>query len=102
MVQTLPMGAVYLFRRATLRRLRVKVALVGASVILAACSKTEDGQLQVQVPDVDVKVSRDTVTLPTPDLPNVNIGTKRDTVALPTVGTKRTEIQRPTAEVKRP
>jgi hypothetical protein len=80
----------------------VCAALIALAAALPACSKTEDGQLQVQVPDVDVKVSRDTVTIPTPNLPSVDVGTKRDTITTPTVGTKRTEIQRPTADVKRP
>jgi hypothetical protein len=76
--------------------------LLGMAAMLPACSKTEDGQLQVQVPDVDVKVGRDTVTIPQPNLPDVDVGTKRDTITTPTVGTKRTEVQRPTADVKRP
>jgi hypothetical protein len=88
-------------RRLTVRPL-LKVALAAATLGVAACSKTEDGQLQVQVPDVDVKVSRDTLTVPVPNLPDVDVGTKRDTVTVPTVGTKRTEVQRPTADVKRP
>jgi hypothetical protein len=86
-----------------LRRLALnaafRAALLAAAVALPACSKTDDGQLQVQVPDVDVKVGRDTVTVPAPNLPDVDIGTKRDTV---TVGTRRTEVQRPTVDVKRP
>jgi hypothetical protein len=79
-------------------------ALVAATVTLAACKKTDDGQLQVQVPDVDIKVRRDTVTVPLPSVPSVEIGTKRDTVTTPTVdvGTKRTEIRRPTAKTKQP
>ena len=76
--------------------------LLGMATMLPACSKTEDGQLQVQVPDVDVKVGRDTVTIPQPNLPDVDVGTKRDTITTPTVGTKRTEVQRPTVDVKRP
>ncbi len=76
--------------------------LLACTVTFGACSKTEDGQLQVQVPDVDVKVGRDTVTVPAPSLPDVDIGTKRDTITTPTVGTKRTEVQRPTVDVKRP
>lgn len=71
-----------------------------ATAGLAACSKTEDGQLEVKVPEVDVKVRTDTVQAP--NLPNVEVGTKRDTITTPTVGTKQTEIQRPTAETKRP
>jgi hypothetical protein len=88
------------------RRLTFKTAaggvLIAVAAVLAACSKTEDGQLQVQVPDVDVKVSRDTVTIPTPNLPSMDVGTKRDTITTPTVGTKRTEVRRPTVDVKRP
>lgn len=88
-------------RRVTLHAVRA-LSLTALAAALGACRKTEDGQVQVQVPDVDVKISRDTVTVPTPNLPNVDVGTKRDTVTVPTVGTKRTEVQRPTADVKRP
>jgi hypothetical protein len=83
------------------RVLRLTAAVV-AIVAIAACSKTEDGQLQVQVPDVDVKVGRDTLTVPAPNLPSVDVGTKRDTITTPTVGTKRTEVRRPTVDLKRP
>ena len=83
-------------------RIGLSAMLLGMATILPACSKTEDGQLQVQVPDVDVKVGRDTVTIPQPNLPDVDVGTKRDTITTPTVGTKRTEVQRPTVDVKRP
>jgi hypothetical protein len=83
-------------------RPRVSLHAAALLVALAACQKTDDGQLQVEVPDVDVKVSRDTVTLRAPNLPSVDIGTKRDTVTTPTVGTKQTEVQRPTVDVKRP
>jgi hypothetical protein len=88
-------------RRLTLEA-AVSAALIAVAAALPACSKTDDGQIQVQVPDVDVKVSRDTLTIPTPNLPSVDVGTKRDTITTPTVGTKRTEIQRPTVELKRP
>ena len=78
--------------------------VVGAALLvalgLAACSKTDDGQLQVKVPEVDVKVRTDTVQAPT--LPDVDVGTKRDTVTVPTVGTKRAEVRRPTVDTKRP
>ena len=81
-------------------------AVLGMAVVsLAAvpgCSRTDDGQVQVEVPDVDVKVGRDTVNLQAPNLPNVDVGTKRDTITTPTVGTKRTEVRRPTVDVKRP
>jgi hypothetical protein len=78
------------------------VVSLAVAVTIPACSKTDDGQLQVQVPDVDVKVGRDTLTVPAPNLPDVDLGTKRDTITTPTVGTKRTEVQRPTVDVKRP
>ena len=83
-----------------MRTLRSTAALFAAAVTLVACKKTEDGQLQVKVPEVDVKVRTDTVQAP--NLPDVDIGTKRDTITTPTVGTKRTEVRRPTADVKRP
>jgi hypothetical protein len=88
-------------RRTTLET-AVSAVLIAVAAALPACSKTDDGQIQVQVPDVDVKVSRDTLTIPMPTLPSVDVGTKRDTITTPTVGTKRTEIQRPTVDVKRP
>jgi len=84
------------------RKLTLSLALIGIAAAPAGCSKTDDGELQVQVPDVDVKVGRDTVTIPAPNLPSVDVGTKRDTITTPTVGTKRTEVQRPTVDVKRP
>ena len=90
----------FLFAEATLRTLRSTGALFAVVATLAACQKTEDGQLQVKVPEVDVKVRTDTIQAPT--LPSVDVGTKRDTVTTPTVGTKRTEVQRPTVDVKRP
>jgi len=78
----------------------VVCAVLLAAAALAGCSKTDDGQLQVKVPEVDVKVRTDTVQ--PPNLPSVDVGTKRDTVTVPTVGTKRTEVRRPTVDVKRP
>jgi hypothetical protein len=83
-------------------RIRPHAAAIALFAVVVGCQKTDDGQLQVQVPEVDVKVSRDTVSVPVPNLPSVDVGTKRDTVTTPTVGTKRTEVQRPTVDVKRP
>jgi len=83
-----------------LRTVRSTVVLLAAAVVLVACQKTEDGQLQVKVPEVDVKVRTDTIQAPS--LPDVDVGTKRDTITTPTVGTKRTEVRRPTVDVKRP
>lgn len=83
-------------------KIGLSALLMALAATVPACSKTDDGQLQVQVPDVDVKVGRDTVTIPQPNLPDIDVGTKRDTITTPTVGTKRTEVQRPTVEAKRP
>ena len=85
-----------------MRRPTPDKAVIAMAAILFGCSRTEEGDVQVQVPDVDVKVSRDTLTIPAPNLPNVDVGTRRDTITTPTVGTKRTEVQRPTVDVKRP
>ena len=87
-----------------MRRLPVNF-LMGALLLAAlvagpACQKTDDGQLEVKVPEVDVKVRTDTVAAP--KLPDVDVGTKRDTITTPTVGTKQTEVRRPTVDVKRP
>jgi hypothetical protein len=81
------------------RRAVIGVASVSLALV-AACSKTEDGQLEVKVPEVEVKMRTDTVQAP--NLPSVDVGTKRDTITTPTVGTKRTEVQRPTVDTKRP
>jgi hypothetical protein len=70
------------------------------AVALAACQKADNGELQVKVPEVDVKVRTETV--PTPTLPSVDVKMKTDTVTTPTVGTKRTVVRRPTVERKRP
>jgi hypothetical protein len=81
-----------------------RVVSVGVSVALVmglgACQKTDNGDLQVKVPEVDVKVRTETV--PTPNLPNVDVKMKTDTISTPTVGRKRTEVRRPTVETKRP
>lgn len=81
---------------------RIIAALSFAAIAAMGCSRTEEGNLQVQVLDVDVNVRRDSVTVPMPNVPDIDVGTKRDTVTTPTVGTRRTEIQRPTVDVKRP
>lgn len=81
------------------------VAFIAAALTLTACKKTGEGEYQVQVP----KVTLDTATVRTPtigtttDTVNVPVvGTKKDTIIVdkPVVGTKQTEIRRPTT--KRP
>lgn len=84
------------------------LAVIVALGLLGACSRTEDGKIVVERPgEVEVKTTKDTVSLPT-------VGTRKDTintpvvgvkeetliVKKPVVGTKKTEITRPT--VRRP
>ena len=79
-----------------------------AAGLLAACSRTDDGKIVVERPgEVQVKTTKDTISVPT-------VGTRKDTintpvvgvkeetliVKKPVVGSKKTEITRPT--VRRP
>jgi hypothetical protein len=89
--------------------MRIQIlAAVAALSILSACSRTKDGDLVVERPgDVKVTTTKDTLALP-------RVGTKTDTINTPTVGvqketlivnkpvvgTKKTEVKRPT--VSRP
>jgi hypothetical protein len=84
------------------RRLTTIGAAVAVALVMAldGCQKTESGDLQVKVPEVDVKVRTETVSTPT--LPSIDVKTKTDTVTTPTVGTKRTVVRRPAVETKRP
>jgi electron transfer flavoprotein alpha/beta subunit len=74
----------------------------------AACSRTDDGKIVVERPgDVQVTTTKDTVSLPTvgtvKDTINTpTIGVKEETLIVkkPVVGTKKTEVTRPT--VRRP
>ena len=83
-----------------MRRLVSFGAGAALAAALGACQKTDSGDLQVKVPEVDVKVRTETV--PTPNVPSVDVKMKTDTITTPTVGTKRTEVRRPTVERKRP
>ena len=95
-------------------RARQLLAIVTAITVVAGCKKTGENEYQVQTPDVDVNVSRDTSTV---RVPEVNVGTTTDTVNTPVMGTKKdtvivdrpvvtgqkkTEIKRPTVDVKSP
>ncbi len=72
-----------------MRKLKLFAALAVLS-IGAACTKTGEGEVQVETPkiDVDVNASRDTTTLRTP---TVETGTRPETtiVNVPTVDVKR-------------
>ena len=86
------------------------IMLVAAAVALAACGKTNDGDLTVERPgDVDVNVETTKDTIPLPELgtkvDTINtpvVGTKPETLIVnkPVVGTKKTEVKVPT--VKKP
>lgn len=65
--------------------MRKHTILLAASAIaaLAACSRTENGDVVIKRPaDVEVKTTSDTLHLPT-------IGTKTDTITTPVVGTQK-------------
>lgn len=54
-----------------------------AIAALAACSRTENGDVVIKRPaDVDVKVTTDTLHMPT-------VGTKTDTISTPVIGTQK-------------
>jgi hypothetical protein len=55
----------------------------GAMALLGACSRTENGDVEVKRPaDVDVKTTTDTIHMP-------SVGTKIDTINTPVMGTKK-------------
>ena len=86
--------------------MRIGLAIL-ATLALVACKKTGDNQYEVvrpglvtdtvTTPSVDVGTKPDSVTVPV-------LGTEKDTIIVnkPTIDTKKTEVKRPTADVKRP
>ena len=76
---------------------------VSAFALLGACSRTDSGDVVVKRPvDVDVKTTKDTLTMPklTTKIDTITtpvIGTRKDTVVIttPVVGTKKTEVKVP-------
>jgi hypothetical protein len=83
--------------------------VAGAFAFVAACSKTDNGDVVVQKPvGVDVKTATDTLHPPTVGMQKDTIntpvmGTKAETVVVqkPVVGTKKTEVNVPVLK-KRP
>ena len=84
--------------------MRMMLGLVAAAA-LAACSgkrtyesngavDTTGDSTRVSVPDIDVGVKKDTLTVPT-------VGIEKDTliVSKPVIGKKQVEVQRPTVTV---
>ncbi len=93
-----------------MRKLALAMTLAAAAA-LGACQKTGDGEFQVKVPDIDVNTKTATVRTPTVETGSKTdtidapvVGTTKDTIIVdrPTAGTKRTEVQVPTVDVKRP
>lgn len=83
---------------------KATLAATVALGLLSACSKTDDGRVVIERPgDVQVRTTKDTVSLPT-------VGTVKDTITTPTIGvkeetlivkkpvigSKKTEVTRPT------
>jgi hypothetical protein len=80
------------------------ITLVFAAAALAACGRdvetdsagsvdtASDSVATISVPDIDIGMKRDTVTLPTVDK-------RGDTLIM---GRKRVEVKRPTVDVKQP
>jgi hypothetical protein len=85
---------------------RIGIAVL-ATLALVSCNKTGEGEYEVErpglvtdtvkTPSVDVGTTTDTLNVPV-------VGTKKDTIIIdkPVAGTKRTEVKRPTVDVKRP
>jgi hypothetical protein len=84
------------------------LAAIAALTILSACSRTDDGKVVVERPgDIDVKTTKDTISLPrvgskTDTINTPTIGVQKETLIVnkPVVGTKKAEVKRPT--VSRP
>ena len=81
--------------------------VAGAFALVGACSKTENGDIAIKRPDVDVKTTTDTLHLPTvgskiDTITTPVIGTQKETLIVnkPVVGTKQTEVRVPTLKKK--
>lgn len=78
-----------------------------AVVALVGCKKTGENEYEVvrpglvtdtfKTPSVDVGTKLDSVTVPV-------VKTEKDTIIVdkPVIGTKKTQVKRPTADVKKP
>ena len=81
-----------------MRGIRIAVTLAALATV-AGCKKTGDGEYQVQTPNVDVNVSRDTTTVRTP---TVEMGKDTTVIERPTIGTTKDTIITPKAKVRKP
>jgi len=84
--------------------MRVRILIVVTTLAIAsACSRTDDGKIVVDRPgEVEVKIKKDTINVPTigtvKDTINTPVvGVKEETLIVkkPVVGTKKTQIKRP-------
>jgi hypothetical protein len=84
--------------------MRVRILIVVTTLaIVSACSRTDDGKIVVDRPgEVEVKIKKDTINVPTigtvKDTINTPVvGVKEETLIVkkPVVGTKKTQIKRP-------
>lgn len=81
--------------------------LIGALAVMGACSRTENGDVVVKKPDIDVTTKEDTlhpptITTKTDTINTPVLGTKKETLIVnkPVVGSKKTEVKVPV--VKKP
>ena len=83
------------------------VLVAGAFALLGACAKTDNGDVVVKKPDIDVSTKTDTLHPPTittkTDTVNTPVvGTQKETLVVnkPVVGTKKTEVKVPVVTKK--
>jgi hypothetical protein len=83
------------------------VLLAGAFALVGACSKTDNGDVVVKKPNVDVSTTTDTlhpptVTTKTETVNTPVVGTQKETLVVnkPVVGTKKTQVKVPVVTKK--
>ena len=88
-------------------RAKSLVFIAAAFALVGACSKTDNGDVVVKKPNVDVTTTTDTlhpptVTTKTETVNTPVVGTQKETLVVnkPVVGTKKTTVKVP--EVKKP
>jgi hypothetical protein len=81
--------------------------VAGAFALTGACTKTDNGDVIVKKPTVDVGTTPDTLhppvlTTKTDTINTPTMGTKKDTIIVdkPVVGTKKTEVKVPVIKKK--
>lgn len=82
----------------------VMILIAAAALASAGCRRTKEGDVVIERPgDVDVKMKQDTINVPTvgtvkDSVTTPVVGTQKETLIVnkPVIGTKKTEIKRPT------